>query len=284
MATARDTTVCDYEYMNDAQIDDELKCSICSEPFQNPVTIKCEHTFCQHCIGKWLEIHTRCPTCREKVINHKDDRKTPSWSPVTTHVVINQLNRLHIRCKHCQQINIERGNLLDHQSKCTKMLVPCPSAHNLCPWTGPRDKQADHIAICSFHELEPILSSLQVQLINSIERQQQLLLELQKQSSLISFLYAFINKGNVMNTKCQTQTSSKSHECALASRKDTNKKRFPCVLCRKQVSKDNVSLHTCPSNNDSNYICRKCYDQHCHLKDNKDDEIEDDDEEDDDAD
>ncbi|CAF0742585.1 unnamed protein product [Adineta steineri] len=278
MATARDTIVCDYEYMNDAQTDDELKCSICTDPFQNPVTIECKHTFCQHCIEKWLKSDTRCPKCRRKAINDKDKHRTSPWSPVKADALINQLNRLLIRCTHCQQMNIQRGNLLDHQSKCTKILVPCPSAHNLCPWTGPRNEQANHVATCSFQQLEPILTLLQTRLDKSTEIQQLLVHELEKQFSLICFLYAFINKGNLMNTKCKLIMGL---GCSLNDESDTSKKRFPCVLCRKQVSKGNVSFHTCPSNDDSDYICRKCYDKCCPLED---DESDDDDEEDSDDD
>ncbi|CAF4010601.1 unnamed protein product, partial [Rotaria sp. Silwood1] len=124
MATAKNTTVFDYEYMDEAQIDSELKCAICTQPFQNPTNLPCQHTFCQHCIKAWLKSNTSCPTCRRTVINHNDRHgifpkpdETSILSPIKTRVIIHQLDRLLIRCKHCQQINIQRGNLLDHQSK-----------------------------------------------------------------------------------------------------------------------------------------------------------------------
>ena len=37
-----------FEYMNEGSIDPELKCSICTDPFIDPVCISaCNHTFCR---------------------------------------------------------------------------------------------------------------------------------------------------------------------------------------------------------------------------------------------
>ncbi|CAF4072461.1 unnamed protein product [Rotaria sp. Silwood1] len=130
------------------------------------------------------------------------------------------------------------------------MLVPCSSADIQCPWIGPRDEQANHIATCSFQQLRPIITSLQVELQKSTEIQNELRRELKKQSSRIYFLYAFINKGKLMCKKCKT--SSKSCPYSLASRKKTGKKIFPCV----------------------------CRNQYCSREDNRAGENEDDDEED----
>ncbi|CAF5144286.1 unnamed protein product [Rotaria sp. Silwood1] len=158
------------------------------------------------------------------------------------------------------------------------MLVPCSSADIQCPWIGPRDEQANHIATCSFQQLRPIITSLQVELQKSTEIQNELRRELKKQSSRIYFLYAFINKGKLMCKKCKT--SSKSCPYSLASRKKTGKKIFPCVVCEELVRKRDVSLHTCSSKSDCDCICRKCRNQYCSREDNRAGENEDDDEED----
>ena len=47
-------------------IDDELKCGICLELFQDPRSLPCLHTFCRECIQRSLnENHSlKCPVCR----------------------------------------------------------------------------------------------------------------------------------------------------------------------------------------------------------------------------
>jgi len=44
-----------YEYMDEHAIDDKLKCIICTQPLQSPVSLACEHTFCQFCIETWIK-------------------------------------------------------------------------------------------------------------------------------------------------------------------------------------------------------------------------------------
>ncbi len=36
----------DYEYLNESSIDNNLKCSICNNPFEIPYVTQCDHTFC----------------------------------------------------------------------------------------------------------------------------------------------------------------------------------------------------------------------------------------------
>ena len=49
-------------------MDDELKCGICLELFQDPRSLPCLHTFCQKCLQRSLnENHSlKCPVCRAK--------------------------------------------------------------------------------------------------------------------------------------------------------------------------------------------------------------------------
>ena len=44
-----------------------LDCSICLELLFAPVTLKCTHNFCQHCIGKWRKEKNTCPSCRQLI-------------------------------------------------------------------------------------------------------------------------------------------------------------------------------------------------------------------------
>ncbi|CAF4011207.1 unnamed protein product, partial [Rotaria sp. Silwood1] len=51
----------DYEYMNENSIDAELKCPLCYQPFQLPVSAPCGHTFCHICINPWIIRQSTCP-------------------------------------------------------------------------------------------------------------------------------------------------------------------------------------------------------------------------------
>jgi hypothetical protein len=127
-----------YTYVNEDQIDVELKCIICHEPFQVPVNcIECGQTFCQECIDKWNQQQSSCPSCRQNGY---------IFVPVITRVVFNQLNRLLVQCSLCQQTNIQRGYFSDHISyKCPKQTVSCT---NKCGWKGYRENSAKHLIKC----------------------------------------------------------------------------------------------------------------------------------------
>jgi len=127
-----------YTYMNEDQIDDELKCMICTEPFQSPVNcIKCGQTFCQQCIDQWNKQQLSCPSCRENGY---------LFVPVMTRIVLNQLNRLLVQCSLCQQTNIERSHFSHHISLiCPKQILICM---NKCRWTGCREDLEKHLIKC----------------------------------------------------------------------------------------------------------------------------------------
>jgi hypothetical protein len=45
-----------------------LQCSICSELMIKAHSLHCSHSFCQHCIHKWLKVSKTCPCCRRQVL------------------------------------------------------------------------------------------------------------------------------------------------------------------------------------------------------------------------
>ncbi|KAF9072866.1 hypothetical protein BDP27DRAFT_1417643 [Rhodocollybia butyracea] len=47
-------------------LDSALRCTICSELFDGPVTLKCGHCFCSLCIRQSLIEKQECPACREE--------------------------------------------------------------------------------------------------------------------------------------------------------------------------------------------------------------------------
>ena len=111
------TLVSDYSYVNENQIDPELICNICQQPLVNPMGgQQCGHTFCESCINHWYAQDLSCPSCRRKI----------SFVPVTTRIVITQLDRLLVRCHYCKKDNIQRGDFFDHiQKRCSQVPVKC---------------------------------------------------------------------------------------------------------------------------------------------------------------
>uniref|UniRef100_A0A8C7CXT1 RING-type domain-containing protein n=1 Tax=Oncorhynchus kisutch TaxID=8019 RepID=A0A8C7CXT1_ONCKI len=49
---------------------DHLCCAICTEIFNDPVSLSCQHTFCKRCFEKSLEarLRPRCPECRAPIM------------------------------------------------------------------------------------------------------------------------------------------------------------------------------------------------------------------------
>ncbi|CAF0865525.1 unnamed protein product [Rotaria sordida] len=136
-----------YKYINEDQIDVELKCTICDEPFQSPMNcIICGNTYCKTCILQWMEKQKSCPSCRQTGYH---------FQPVISRVVLNQLNRLLVQCTLCQQINIQRSNLNDHIScTCPKQIVNCI---NNCGWRGYRENYQQHLIECRQSQVFEIL-------------------------------------------------------------------------------------------------------------------------------
>jgi len=107
----------DYEYMNEASIDEDLVCSICGTVMNNPCRTPCGHHFCRECIAKWLEQHQTCPLCSKEhlKVNHLGKAETR---------ICDQLNQLRVKCKHCGRTNISRGRINDHiQNDCSTITL-----------------------------------------------------------------------------------------------------------------------------------------------------------------
>ncbi|CAF1424067.1 unnamed protein product [Rotaria sp. Silwood1] len=127
-----------YTYINEDQIDLELKCIICNKPLQLPVNCtKCGQTICQKCFNLCRKQQLSCPFCRQD---------GSQFVPVITRIVFNQLNHLLVQCSLCQQTNIRRGNFADHIAyTCVKQIVPCT---NKCGWKGRRENLENHLIRC----------------------------------------------------------------------------------------------------------------------------------------
>ncbi|CAF4512439.1 unnamed protein product, partial [Rotaria sp. Silwood2] len=163
-----------FTFMNDALIDDEFICLICNEPFNNATCTPCDHTFCRSCIEQWLQKSTdenkSCPVCRHS-LSIDNDLKPAS------RIISNRIDRYLVKCLACELEKIPRGLFSDHISKiCTKATVSCLASNILCPWIGPRYQLEDHLKLCPYQQIRPILELIQTknsQLEELITNQQQ---------------------------------------------------------------------------------------------------------------
>ena len=110
--------------------DHNLMCPICHSPFVRPVTLECEHVFCQRCINETMfhqgqDPRTNsptCPSCRRKL-------HPPATAPVTK-ILHHILDELRVKCPFssagCCEIK-HRGQIQDHVNKyCDYVEVECP--------------------------------------------------------------------------------------------------------------------------------------------------------------
>ena len=144
-----------YEYMNEASIDNSLKCILCSEPFINPYSTLCNHTFCLSCITKSIEEHDRCPTCGKRSISIQGVK------PFINSSIHDLLDRLLVQCRLCRQSNIPRSSFSEHATQtCPKRIVNCSAIDLKCPWQGPQDEFEIHSKQCHYEIMRPLLGNL----------------------------------------------------------------------------------------------------------------------------
>ena len=96
-----------YQYENEEQINVDLKCVICLEPFQSPVSNTCcDHIFCYECVEAWLHRKQSCPLCRHYFAE---------FVPLANERLLNELDQLLVRCNHCQAKDIKREKFEYHK-------------------------------------------------------------------------------------------------------------------------------------------------------------------------
>ncbi|KAM9425972.1 E3 ubiquitin-protein ligase TRIM21-like isoform 1-T6 [Pholidichthys leucotaenia] len=65
--------------------EDEFRCSICQDTFQNPVSIPCGHNFCHDCIKHYWDVAKKCecPLCKEHFRNRPALRVNLAFKDIT---------------------------------------------------------------------------------------------------------------------------------------------------------------------------------------------------------
>ncbi|KAF9057143.1 hypothetical protein BJ165DRAFT_1418665 [Panaeolus papilionaceus] len=83
-------------------LDGALRCPICGEVYDAPVSISCGHTFCSTCIRSALGIKQECPQCRKTAnevhirVNHTIENVISSWKearPFVLNLIQNEAKR-----------------------------------------------------------------------------------------------------------------------------------------------------------------------------------------------
>ncbi len=49
------------------EVDEDLMCQICLQPFVSPSDTPCSHTFCHACLHSYLRVNPMCPLDRKPV-------------------------------------------------------------------------------------------------------------------------------------------------------------------------------------------------------------------------
>jgi len=164
-----------YAYVNELDIDDELKCPVCFDPLLVPAVCQnCRNTFCRACV----EFLTKCPFCREDV--------HPLQEP--PRLLLNLLGKLSVKCNVCfKQVRradfqshthdecpisclwgcdaiLTRATLSGHQDSCPYMSVPCKASDVGCTLVAPRMSVDSHLSTCPFWAVRPLLLSQQTRI------------------------------------------------------------------------------------------------------------------------
>ena len=119
-------------------IQEELfTCQICLQPFNNPKSLPCLHTFCAQCLREWLQKHPlrqeqslevlNCPVCVQVAYIENGIEGLPNNFMITkleecfqTLTVTMQLKEVKKMCERCRSGNRERGERVafKHCSQC----------------------------------------------------------------------------------------------------------------------------------------------------------------------
>ncbi|XP_040580097.1 ligand of Numb protein X 2 isoform X1 [Lepeophtheirus salmonis] len=132
-----------YNYKSD--VDEDLMCQICLQPFVDPLDTPCSHTFCKSCLHNYLKVNPLCPLDR-KPLNEM------TCSPSNL-VLKKLLDKILVTCPNadsCEEI-LQRGNLEDHlKYRCSGTMVACQFASAGCEYRGPSKSMSKHQTECNF--------------------------------------------------------------------------------------------------------------------------------------
>ncbi|CAF1678104.1 unnamed protein product, partial [Rotaria magnacalcarata] len=164
-----------YEYIDRASIDENLICEVCHNPFLDSVVTQCGSTYCGSCIEQNIKSGSHCPSqsCNQLL---SVDHLTPNPTP---RLIISMFDNLRVRCRLCGETNVNRRNFDEHlQGSCPERRIDCSAKDVGCPWSGPKNEHNEHVKMCIFEKLRPVVDIL----YKVIENQRLDIEKLQKQT------------------------------------------------------------------------------------------------------
>lgn len=126
-----------FRFVNPSAISKSLRCSICLEPFFQPVRTPCGHVFCKECLEGWREKKPSCPL---------DQQPLPAGSHQVDFVLAELLSEYEILCPNeCSWTGIQR-DWPAHRSLCPNERVSCSNPG--CKQVLPRKELVKHQEVC----------------------------------------------------------------------------------------------------------------------------------------
>lgn len=167
-----------FNYVNQKDIQDDLKCGVCKNVLSHPKMLQCGDVFCNNCISKSQE--SKCPTCLS-------DSVTALPAP---RILVNMLNGLQVSCLTCTKV-LSRNNMDDHywntceitcphgcgatmmrsalkqheQQQCPNRPTKCSAFDVGCPHVCAPHLVAAHVASCAYVQLRPVLQKMQAEIV-----------------------------------------------------------------------------------------------------------------------
>ena len=103
-----------FSYVHLDEVDQKLKCGVCSCPCVKPLITECDHMFCGGCLFD----EETCPSCKEPI--EADQCSSPPS------LILNSLDKLAVFCAHkgsdCSWQGL-RGGLSLHLDECPKEIA-----------------------------------------------------------------------------------------------------------------------------------------------------------------
>jgi hypothetical protein len=147
--------------MDESAIHPLLICKLCSRPFVEPVSTQTGERFCRSCITHILLKNSSSEIGRTNLNSEQQLSKMQNVTPVTEPLVLQMLDQIPVRCTKCGEINIQRGQLGEHENQsCRQASVLCRASLCKCPWVGPREELEKHCEECKFEQIRPALEHI----------------------------------------------------------------------------------------------------------------------------
>ena len=97
---------------------EQQMCGVCFTPVESPVVTPCHHTFCDHCVNRWInekksDREIPCPLCRQDIRSLISERKMPAESPPEEKTMQDVLNLIRRRK---EALGVPSNTLVTHET------------------------------------------------------------------------------------------------------------------------------------------------------------------------